>query len=338
MAFARQPWSDQMALELTRRGFGEAALSGLTASVFGAPTRAVAAESKLIFQADWLNDPEFLGYMIAIDNGYYKAEGLSVEYLSGGPSLIPEGVLLSGKADVALTNSLTTAKAIFEKSAPLVVIGTQYQKSPLGVISLASKNISSLKDLIGKTIACPTISESVLVAALKLANIPQKDVRIVPYAFDPTPLINGDVDAVADFVTQLPFLVEQKSGQKVSSFLFWDVGLPLYMDLLVVTKDTLKSRRPDLVKFLRASRQGWKENFADPKKYPPLFDQTWFNGLGSTPEAELYFNSTQLGLMENPKGFFSMSEADIKRNLEALAGLSIKATAEMFDTSLLAEL
>ncbi len=328
-----------MALHLTRRGLGAAALSGLAASAVNSPfVRASAAESKLTFQADWLNDPEFLGYMIAIDNGYYKNEGLSVDYLSGGPSLIPEGVLLSGKADIALTNSLTTAKAIFEKGAPLVVIGTQYQKSPLGLISLASKNITSLKDLVGKTVACPTISESVLVAVLKLANIPLKDVRIVPYAFDPTPLINGDVDAIADFVTQLPFLVEQKSGKKASYFLFWDTGLPLYMDLLVVTKDTLKEKRPELVKFLRASRRGWQENFADPKKYPTLFDQSWFKGLGSTLEAELYFNSVQLGLMENPKGFFAMTDSDIKRNLAALAGLSVKATVDMFDTSLLAEL
>lgn len=328
-----------MAFLMTRRAAAAAILPGFAAGLLGFPVNgAFAADDTLNFQADWLNDPEFLGYMIAIDKGYYKAEGLTVNYSSGGPSLIPEGTLLSGKSDVALTNSLTTAKAIYEKGAPLIVIGTQYQKSPLGVISLASSRIKGMSNLKGKTIACPTISEAVLLAMLKLANLTRDDVHIVPYAFDPTLLINGEVDAIVDFVTQLPFLVEQKSGKKTSTFLFWDAGLPLYIDLVVVTKDTLKKKRPQLVKFLRASRKGWEENFADPTKYPKLYNHTWFKGLGSTIEAELYFNKTQKELMQNPKGFFAMSDEDIKRNLDALAKLGVKGNASMFDASLVAEI
>ena len=30
--------------------------------------------SKLTMQAAWVNDAEFMGYFIAMDNGYYKAE------------------------------------------------------------------------------------------------------------------------------------------------------------------------------------------------------------------------------------------------------------------------
>jgi ABC-type nitrate/sulfonate/bicarbonate transport system substrate-binding protein len=325
-----------MPLSMTRRALGAAILPGLAAGMMGFPAPSRAEGDVLNFQADWLNDPEFLGYMIAIDNGYYKAEGLTVNYSSGGPSLIPEGTLLSGKSDIALTNSLTTAQAIFEKGAPFVVIGTQYQKSPLGVISLADANINSMKDLAGKTIACPTISESVLVATLKLANMTRKDVHVVPYAFDPSPLINGQVNAIVDFCTQLPFLVEQKSGKKVSSFLFYDAALPMYMDLVVVKKDTLKAKRSQLVKFMRASRKGWDENFADVKKYPTLYNDTWFKGLGSTLEALLYFNETQQALMANPKGYLAMSDDGIKRNIDALGTLGIKANASMFDTSVLA--
>ncbi len=294
-----------MALHLTRRGLGAAALSGLAASAVNSPfVRASAAESKLTFQADWLNDPEFLGYMIAIDNGYYKNEGLSVDYLSGGPSLIPEGVLLSGKADIALTNSLTTAKAIFEKGAPLVVIGTQYQKSPLGLISLASKNITSLKDLVGKTVACPTISESVLVAVLKLANIPLKDVRIVPYAFDPHAAYQwrcGRHCRLRDTVA-IPGRAEVRQEGELLPVLGYrsaSVHGPLGCH-----KRHVKGKAPG-TREVPARQPAWLAgNFADPKKYPTLFDQSWFKGLGSTLEAELYFNSVQLGLMENPQRVF----------------------------------
>ncbi len=323
---------------LTRRQFAKAVgagLGGAATGVFG--LGGAGAADALNFQSVWLNDPEFLGYMIAIDNGFYAAEGLSVNYMPGGPNIIPEGALLSGKADIALTNILTTAKAVVDKGAPLVIIVTQYQKSPAGVISLASANIKGPKDLVGKTVACPPLSRNVFDAMLKIAEISADKVRVVPYTFDPTPLIEGNVDAVVDFVTQIPFLVEQKSGKKASYFLFWDVGLPLYVDLVVVTKDTLKAKRAQLVKFLRASRKGWDENFADPKKYPALYENTWFKGLGSSPEAELYFNETQRGLMETPKGVYYMSDDGISRNIEALARFGEKVNRDLFDTSLFAE-
>jgi ABC-type nitrate/sulfonate/bicarbonate transport system substrate-binding protein len=206
---------------MSRRQFGKTAAALGAGAVAGVlPTPFAAAADTLNFQSVWLNDPEFLGYMIAIDNGYYSAEGLTVNYMSGGPNLIPEGALLSGKADIALTNIVTTATAVVEKGAPLAIIGTQYQKSPVGVISLASSNIVSPKDLIGKTVACPPLSKNAFNAILAIAGIAQDKIRVVPYTFDPTPLIDGNVDAVIDFVTQIPFLVEQKSGKKASSFLF----------------------------------------------------------------------------------------------------------------------
>lgn len=325
---------------MTRRDFTKAVIAGAGAAGLSATglVRAAEAATTLNFQSVWLNDPEFLGYMIAIDKGYYAAEGLTVNYMPGGPDVIPEGSLLSGKADIALTNILTTAKAVVEKKAPLVIIGTQYQKSPAGVISLASTGIKSPKDLVGKTVACPPLSRNVFDAMLRIAGLTQDQLRVVPYTFDPTPLIDGSVDAVVDFVTQIPFLVEQKSGKKASYFLFWDFGLPLYVDLVVVTRDTLASKRGDLVKFLRASRKGWSENFTDPKKYPELVKDTWFKGLGSTIEAELYFNETQLGLMNTPKGIFYMSDEGIDRNVEALSKLGLTVSRDMFDTTLFAEL
>jgi ABC-type nitrate/sulfonate/bicarbonate transport system substrate-binding protein len=325
---------------LSRRQFGRAAIAGLGGAAltraFGASP--AAAADTLNFQTIWLNDPEFIGYMIAIDKGYYAAEGLTVNYLPGGPDIIPEGALLSGKADIALATIVTTATAVVQKGAPLVIIGTQYQKSPEGVITLASANINGPKDLVGKTVACPPLSRNLFDAMLLIAGVPQDKVRVVPYSFDPTPLIDGSVDAIVDFVTQIPFLVEQQSGKKASSFLFWDFGLPIFVDLVVVTKDTLKAKRAQLVKFLRAGRKGWEENFADPNKYPALFDSTWFKGLGSSPEAELYFNKTQAGLMETPKGIFYMSDEGIGRNIEALARLGLKAPRDIFDPSLFAEI
>jgi ABC-type nitrate/sulfonate/bicarbonate transport system substrate-binding protein len=327
-----------MTMPTTRRRFNTMALSTLAATAAGATlVRRAAALDLINFQANWINDPEFLGYMIAIDNGYYAAEGLNVNYMPGGPDLIPEGSLLSGKADIALTSIISTVKGISEKGAPLKIIGTQYQKSPAGVISLVGSGINGPKDLAGKTVACPPLSLGTFQAMLAANNIPAASVRVVPYTFDPTPLVNGSVDAIIDFIVEIPFLAEQK-GKKVSYFLFWDFGLPLFIDLLVVTNDTLKSKRSQLVKFLRASRKGWAENDADAKKYPAKYAETWFKGNGSSLDAELFHNTMQIPLMASPKGLFVMDDEAIGRNLEALQKVGVKGTRDMFDGSLLAEI
>lgn len=329
-----------MTISMTRRRFNQGLLgagSMAAAASLGGFSPAH-AESVLNFQAIWLNDPEFLGYMIAIDNGLYKEKGLSVNYIPGGPNLVPVGSLLAGKADIALTNMYSAAKAVAEKGAPFKIIGTQYQKSPMGFISLEATGIKGPKDLVGKTIAVSTLASASVSAFLKLNGIGEDQLKIVPYTFNPTALINGEVDAVVDFVTQTPFLVEQASGKKASSFLLYDFGLEFYIDLITVTEDTLKNRRADLIAFLQASRLGWDENFKDPEKYVHAYHDTWFKGTGSTVEAELFFNKTQLSLMDHPKGLYSMSEEDIERNIKALELLGLKASKDMFDTSVLAEL
>ncbi len=308
-------------------------MAGMTGE-FAQPALAL---DKLNFQSVWLNDPEFIGYMIAIDNGYYAAEGLGVNYIPGGPDVIPEGSLLTGKSDISLTHLTGVVKAVTEKGAPLKVIGTQYQKSPIGVISLEQSNIKQPKDLIGKTAACPPLTISVFLAMLKVNGIPKEKVRVVPYTFSPAPLAKGEVDAIVDFVLEIPFLTEQKSGKKTGYFLLWDAGMPLFIDLVTVTSDTLKTKRSQLVKFLRASRKGWLENNADPLKYPVQYASSWFKGNGSSLEAENFHNKTQIPFMANPKGLFALDAATIDSSLAALEHVGLKGSRDIFDLTLLAE-
>lgn len=295
------------------------------------------ANTPFTMQAAWINDAEFAGYFLAIDKGYYTDEGLDLNYLSGGPDVIPESSIIAGKADLALTTPDTTIKAIAEQGAPFRIIGAQYQKNPIGIVSLKSNPINSPKDLIGKTLAVPPVNVISIEAMLKMNNIDKADVNIVPYSYDPTPLIKGEIDASMDFTTNVPFTISQQ-GVEATSFLLYDAGFTIFNDTIVVTEDTLKNKRAELVSWLRASRKGWEENFADPEKYPELWADSWFKGTGRSIENEVYFNKAQQALMESPNGFFDMDEESIEKNIEALSAVGIKATHEMFDTTLLEEI
>jgi ABC-type nitrate/sulfonate/bicarbonate transport system substrate-binding protein len=323
-----------MRFPVNRRKFLALTAAG---SAMGLGGRSALAETLLSMQAAWINDAEFTGYFVAIDNGFYKSEGLDLTYLSGGPDVIPESSIIAGKSNLALTTPDTTVKAIAEQGAKFKIIGAQYQKNPIGIVSLAAKPIKAPQDLIGKTLAVPPVNVISVEAMLKLNNIDKAKVNIVPYAYDPTPLIKGEIDASLDFTTNVPYTIKTQ-GADATSFLLYDYGFTIFNDTVVVTEDTLKTKRKELVAWLKASRKGWEENFKDPNAYPPKFAETWFKGTGRSIDNEVYFNNAQKPLIEAAGGIFSMSDENIEKNIAALGQVGIKATKDMFDTSLLSEI
>lgn len=322
-----------MHLSLNRRHFMGVMGAAATMPMMG---HMASAATPFNFQASWINDAEFAGYFLAADKGYYKEAGLELEYLSGGPDVIPESSIIAGKADLTLTTPDTTIKAIVEQGAPFKIIGAQYQKNPIGIVSLAKNPIKEPKDLIGKTLAVPPVNVISVEAMLKISGIDRAQVNIVPYAYDPTPLIKGEIDASVDFTTNVPFTIKQ-AGEEATSFLLYDFGFTIFNDTVVVTEEVLKTKRKEIVAFVKASRKGWEENLKDPAAFPKTFADTWFKGTGRSIENEVYFNTAQKPLIENANGIFSMSEEAIAANIEALAAVGITAKREYFDTTVLEE-
>jgi len=309
---------------LTRRSFchsvGMASLGSLLLARAG---RAAPANS-VAMQAAW-------------QNGYYKAQDVDMHYLSGGPDVIPESSLLAGKAPIALTVPDTTIKAITTQGAKFKIIGAQFQKTPIGVVSLESNPVPNVKALEGKVLAVPPVNMAQVAGMLRLNGIAKNAVRIVPYQFDPTPLIKGEIDASVDFVTDVPYTVGL-AGKKTTSFLLYDYGVTVYADTVTVTEEFLAASRPLLVRWLRASRQGWAENFKDPAKYPKLFQDSFFKGTGRSVANDIYGSTSEQPLIDTPNGIFSMSEESIAANIKYLKSIGIAAERSMFDTTLLEQI
>ena len=323
-----------MRIAMNRRTFLTA-----SAAAAGLPLmpRMARAATPFAMQAAWINDAEFAGFFLAMDQGYYTAEGLDLTYLPGGPDVIPEGTIVAGRADLALTTPDTTIKAIVEQGAKFKIIGAQYQKNPIGIVSLAKNPIMAPADMVGKTIAVPPVNTISVEALLAMNGIDRASVNIVPYAYDPTPLIKGEIDASLDFTTNVPYTIKTM-GEEAVSFLLYDFGYTIYNYTVVVTEDILAAKRKELVAWLRASRKGWDENNADTTLWPPKWADTHFAGTGRTIDNEVFFNTAQLPLIANPAGAFAMTEEGIAANIEALSKVGITATRGMFDTTLLEEI
>ncbi|OEO29926.1 hypothetical protein VW23_023600 [Devosia insulae DS-56] len=261
---------------------------------------------KLVVQQSWINDSEFIGYFVAAAEGFYQAVGLEVLHRPGHAGLTPEHTLLEGTADIALCAPESVAATIRDTGARLAVIGAQFQKSPLGIVSRADDPIRNLGELRGRTLSVPDMNRAMVLELLAYAGLAIEAVEIVPYAHDPRPLIERRIAGLVDFIVDPQYRLSL-AGVDPYAMLLFDHGAPLPNNLAVVTEATLLARRRELVDWLLASRQGWQENYHDPAFYParlrgdPLVESR-------TLAHEIYANGAFQPLVETPDGIMSMSD------------------------------
>jgi len=261
---------------------------------------------KLVVQQSWINDSEFIGYFVAAAEGFYRAAGLEVVQLPGNAGVTPELKLLDGTADIALCAPESVAATVRDTGARLCIIGAQFQKSPLGIVSRADDPVRQLGDLRGRTLSVPEMNRPMVEELFVHAGLEAGGVAIVPYAHDPQPLIDGQVAGLVDFVVDPQYRL-QLAGVEPHAMLLFDHGAPLPNNVAVVTQATLMTRRWELVDWLLASRRGWQENYHDPAFYParlrgnPLVESR-------TLAHEIYANGAFQPLVETPDGIMSMSD------------------------------
>ena len=58
--------------------------------------------TKVRLQLQWVTQSQFAGYYAALDQGFYKDEGLDVEILEGAVEIVPQQVVAAGEAEFGI--------------------------------------------------------------------------------------------------------------------------------------------------------------------------------------------------------------------------------------------
>ncbi|MBZ4487307.1 ABC transporter substrate-binding protein [Microbacterium sp. cx-55] len=295
----------------------------------------------ITLQLSWIKNEEFAGEYFADSKGYYTEAGFDSVNLVPGPS---GGVaeLLSGSADIALSDSVSIGSAVANEGAPLKIIGATFQANPFTVLSLADGgNISSPQDLIGKKIGVQDSNMTLFNALLAANDIDPSEVTIVPVQYDPAPLVNGEVDGFIAYLTNEAISVEME-GLSTTNLPFADNGLPFVAETFTATDDTIASNREMLKAFLVAEIKGWTDALADPQAGADLAINEYGADLDLDPAKTLAGAEAQNKLIVSDEteenGLFTISDALQKLTIDSLAGAGITLDAsDLFDLSLLAE-
>ena len=226
--------------------------------------------TKVKLQLQWVTQAQFAGYFAAVDQGYFRDEGLDVEILEGGVDIVPQTVLAQGQADYAIA-WVPKALASREQGAQITDVGQVFQRSGTLQVSFKDKAITSPADLRGKKVGNWGFgNEFELFAGMTQAGLdPAKDVTLVQQQFDMLALLKGDIDAAqAMTYNEYAQVLEAKNPATGKLYqpadfatLNWnDVGTAMLQDAVWASTERLQddtAYQDTTVKFLAAAAKGW---------------------------------------------------------------------------------
>jgi NitT/TauT family transport system substrate-binding protein len=147
---------------------------------------------------------------------------------------------------------------------PVKCFAVGLQEHPHTFFSLPAKPIHTPKDMIGKKVGIQATGKVLLSALLRKNGIEEKDVEVVTIGSDYTPLLTGQVDTVAGWLTNVAAL--KPLGEGLVKMRLWDFGVKLYALPYYTTGEMLEKQADLLAGFLRAAGKGWGYARENPEK------------------------------------------------------------------------
>jgi NitT/TauT family transport system substrate-binding protein len=239
------------------------------ATVFAA---SCAASSAQAVEVNFITDFGFNGrhayYYVALDKGYYKAEGLDVTILRGQGSIDAVKKVASGAAMIGFADAGAIVLARSNDDIPVKLLAIIYATPPHAIFALADSGIKAPKDLEGKTIADSAFNAIPLIfkAYAEATGIDEQKVKWISAdsAALPGLLATDKVDAIGQFTVGQPLLAAAVKPRSLTRLAYKDAGLDYYANGIVATEATIKEN-PDVLKaFIRATFKGMHDAFANP--------------------------------------------------------------------------
>jgi NitT/TauT family transport system substrate-binding protein len=253
-----------------RRLFGLAMGLALSAS-------SAFAATEIKFTLDWKFEGPAAPFFIALDKGYFAAEGLEVTIDTGAGSResiprVATGAYQMGFGDI---NSLIQ---LMDKQPDLKVkaVMMAYERPPIAVIGRKSLGITDdPKSLEGKKLGAPPPDAAFgqWPAFAKVAGLDTSKITIENVGFpvrEPM-LAQGQVDAIFgfSFSSVINLKAQGVPEEDIALIMMAEKGLDLYGNVVMVNTD-FAAANPEAVKgFVKALTKGYLDAIADPAAAVP---------------------------------------------------------------------
>jgi NitT/TauT family transport system substrate-binding protein len=309
------------------------------------------AQTSVKFSLDGRIAGPATAFLLSLDKGYYRAEGLEVAVDPAADFLEPITRTVSGTHDIAVAdlNALIRfheQNPTAPKLAPKAVF-VVYNRPAYAVIARKSRGIVQPKDLEGKKLGTPTADASSaqwpLFAKLNDIDLSKVMVENVALPVREPMLAAGQVDAVTglSFASYVDLKGRGVPVDDIVTMRMADYGLELYGNAIIVNPK-FAADNPDAVRgFLRAFLMGLKDTVREPSQAVRAVLER-----NETANREVELEQLRMVVRENiltpevkAQGFGSVDPARFERAIGQL-GLVMKfktkpALPDIFDLSFL---
>jgi NitT/TauT family transport system substrate-binding protein len=218
--------------------------------------------AEVTVQFGWLHNPQFVGFYVAKEKGFYRDAGLAVAFKEYEEGVNQIDDLLTGVIDFGVSTPVEILPAV-QEGKKIKAVGVIYQTGPWALATLKSSNIKSPADFKGKRLGAKGDNSEAKIKYPALMNkfgIKASEATILglDYTLDEADdLTTGRADVIDLYRTDQPYLLKKK-GLEFNLLLPENFGVTGYGDTLI-TSDSLISTHPELVKeFVKATMKGWE--------------------------------------------------------------------------------
>jgi putative hydroxymethylpyrimidine transport system substrate-binding protein len=243
---------------------------GLLATACGgsgsSPTAATTATPVRVV-LDFVPNAVHAGLYAALEQGFYRKQGLAVKLVAPAGTAQPLAAVSSGRAVLGLADLIDVTLAN-RQGAGLRIVAAVVQRPLVSLMARADGPIHRPRDLVGRTVGLTGVPSDRAVARTIIAGDGGDPDRVhyVVIGFSAVPsLVGHKVDAAIGFWPADGVELERRTPARI--FRLERFGGPAFPELVIFARATTLQRSPGLVRrFLDATSQGYALARRDPAK------------------------------------------------------------------------
>jgi NitT/TauT family transport system substrate-binding protein len=243
----------------------------LLAAVLLSGTALAQKETTVRFALDWRFEGPAAPYLVAIDKGYYKAEGLNVTIDPGTGSVEGINRVASGAYDVGFADiNILVKYRDNPRNLPVKMVMMVYDTPAFSIITLKKNGISKPKDLEGKVLGAPAADGAwaqwpIFVQANKI-DASKVKVENIGFPVREPMLVQGKVDAITGFwfSSFMNLKAQGIASNEIVVLHMRDWGLDLYGNGIIVNPDFMRFSPRAVAGFVKGTIRGIQETLRDP--------------------------------------------------------------------------
>ena len=242
-----------------------------TLTMAGAPENVAYGQSleKLTVRFTWKLKGEYAPLYVALEKGYYKAEGLDVQLAEGNGAQNVLKALAAGNENFGYGPAVAAAQAV-SQGLPVKVVALYQTSAPMAVIAFPDTPLKGPKDIEGKRLAI-SVGETfgdMIRPFTRINNIDLGKVQLIQMdaSARTSQFLTRKVDIMSVYLSNELPQIEKRAGVKFNVIKVTDFGLNVLGASMYVS-NAFAEQKPDTVKrLLRATAKGYRDAMADPKE------------------------------------------------------------------------